>query len=412
MTNGRKRGAVIGAVLFLAAALGPGISLGSYAALILLSHLTGGAVEPGGWTTAMIAAGALTGAVSAGAIGITAGSLTGAAAASGAGRLRSSLRSWDEDRVRRRKPVTVLPQGGMAADIEADVRSRITFLDGLRGSLRSIVVVGSAAHGWLDERSDRDVVLICRKEDLAAVQNALFEQELSDGMLRRECRMEYTLLQQSDACRLFRQASPFAYALRYGAVLHDDGFLRGLLAGSSSPAPGRKYCFSALYENILVPYYGSFRAAERDARAKGCTADCCGGRPDCPGLLPADMPATVIMRMLYVTLPVRGYIPLSKRDVILFVRRVYGTESTEIAERAASLSRNGGEPYRYDDHVRFRRLAGSLFREILSIVGSTGAVRGLLADAASIVQGRYGQVKDPALRACVRVGAGTGRGRT
>lgn len=403
VTDGRKRGAVIGVILFLMAGLGPGIWLGSYAALMLLAHLTGGTAVPGGLTNAAIAAGVLTGAVCAGAISITGGSLAGAALASGAALLRRSLRAWDEDRARRRKCVTVLPRAGLAADTESEIRARSSFLDGFRGSLHSVVVVGSAAHGALDAGSDYDLVLICRKTGFTAVQNAVFEQEISDALRCWGRMMEYTLLLPVDARRLFRQASPFAYALRHGAVLYDDGFLCGLTAGRYDPSPGRKFCLTALYENIVIAYYGSFCAAEKDARTKGCSSACCRERPICPGLSPAELPAKVIMRMLYVTLPARGAMPLNKGDVVAFARRIYGEESAKVVVRAVALGRSGGESYRYSDHVRFKRLAGALFREILDIVGNTSSVRGLLADAASIVQGRYGQVKDRTLRACVRM---------
>ncbi|RME64222.1 MAG: hypothetical protein D6778_08340 [Nitrospirae bacterium] len=43
---GRKLGAVVGGIIFLAFGIVPGFYFGSYATVILLSHLTGGPIEP------------------------------------------------------------------------------------------------------------------------------------------------------------------------------------------------------------------------------------------------------------------------------------------------------------------------------------------------------------------------------
>ena len=219
--------------------------------------------------------------------------------------------------------------------------------------------------------------------------------------------MEYTLLRPAETRRLFLEASPFAYALRYGAVLQDDGFLTGLAAGSYPQAPGRTYLLRALYETILVPYYGSFRALQQSARKNRCSLVCCESRTDCPGLTPADTAARVILRMLYATLPARGYMPLTKRDVVVLTRRVYGDESAAAVQKAVELCRLAMPSVRYVDLVRFKRFAGARFREILATIGSTPALQSLLADGARMVQGRYGQVRDRNLRRCVAVDAST-----
>ncbi len=44
---GRKIGALAGAIVFLAFGIVPGFYFGSYATLVLLSHLAGGPLEPG-----------------------------------------------------------------------------------------------------------------------------------------------------------------------------------------------------------------------------------------------------------------------------------------------------------------------------------------------------------------------------
>jgi predicted nucleotidyltransferase len=408
LTAGRKRGAVIGALLFVVAGLGPGMWLGSMTAVLLLSHLTGSAAEPGGSAAAIVAAGAAVGAVTAFVICITAGMFAGAALAPAGGLFSDALRAFRQGRGQRAGSMTVLAHPAMTERTEAEVRAQLSAVEGLRNSLHSIVVVGSAAHGTRGPGSDIDVVLICTDRGYEAVQSALCEREIADALAGRDRTAEFTVLGPADARRLFKLASPFAFALRYGRVLEDDGFLRSLTAASSPAAPGKRYGLTALYEQIVVPYYGSFRELQASARSRGCSSNCCRSRADCPGLASTDMPAKVILRMLYVTLPSRGYMPLTKGDVITFTGRAYGAENAAIVEQAVSRSRTGTSAFSYAEYEAIKRLAGMLFREILGIVGSTAAVRRVLADGARIMQGDFGQVKDRKLRACVlaRTGAG------
>jgi predicted nucleotidyltransferase len=279
----------------------------------------------------------------------------------------------------------------------------LSFLQECRDSYHSIVVVGSAAHGAHDSGSDVDVVVICKKEGFETVQNAVCEKELNDAFgSRRDPATEYTLLNAPETQGLFRTASPFAYALRHGALLEDDGYLRNLAEGRHPRAPGRKYVLTALYESIIVPYYGSFRALEKNALMNRCTRECCADRAWCGGLPHGGTPARVIMRMLYVTLPLKGCMPLTKGDVVFFAAQVYGEESGEIARTAADMARNDAAPVSFIDYQRFKRFAGTLFREILGVAGSGRAVRTMLRDGASMVQGKSWQVKDGNLRKCVQ----------
>lgn len=402
LRTGGRRGAVLGTLFFLALGLAPAISLGSYGALIFLAHLTGHPAETGVPAKIAVAAGAAVGAVSAAAMSLLAGSVAGRAVASVLSSIKEALKTLREERDRDRTGLAFLPRRPMAARTEADIRSRLAFLSGCRDAIHSIVVVGSAAHDDLAQGSDYDVVLICGEKGIALVQDAVFEQSVADRLCGQGRTVEYTLQRPSDVRQLFRMASPFGFAIRRGAVLFDDGCLRGLAAEPHRAAPGRKFFYTALSERILVPYYGSFRALAKSARKLGCSIACCSGRPDCPGLSPADMPATVILRMLYVTLPGRGCMPLSKEDVVVFTRRLYGPETAEIVAHAVRQARDGSAGFRYADLQRYQRLAGRLFREILGMINRPAAVRGLLADGARLVQGQYRLVRDRKLRSCVR----------
>ena len=386
--NGSRRVAVLGASVLLAVGMVPGITLGSMAAIALLAHLTGRPVESGWMARTAVISGGLVGAVTAAAIALAGAAIAGKVVDS----FLALLPGASSER---------LPQRRMAADTAADIRARSTFLAGLRSSFHSLVVVGSAAHGVLEEGSDYDVVLISKEQHVEILEDAVAGQVLAGPNPPGGRVMEYTVLRPDEARSLFLQASPFAHALRHGVVLQDDGFLADLSAGPHPALPGPRYFRRALYENILIPYYGSFRALQQNARKNSCTPECCGARTDCPGLMPAETAARVILRMLYVTLPARGCLPLTKQDVIDHTRRIYGDENAAIVERAAKLCRRATDPLRYTDLVRFKRFAGERFREILAIIGSTPGLRSLLADGASMVQGKYGQIRDRNLRHCV-----------
>jgi hypothetical protein len=77
MRIGRKIGAVIGAIVFLAFGVVPGFYFGSYGTLVLLSHLTGGPVAPGIIVRMLVVVGILLGLFCIGAVSIVLGSVFG-----------------------------------------------------------------------------------------------------------------------------------------------------------------------------------------------------------------------------------------------------------------------------------------------------------------------------------------------
>lgn len=400
---GRRRGAVLGALVFPAAAMVPGFSLGCFAVLMLSARLAGHALVPGWIGTSLVAVGGLVGAVSAASICILAGWFGGGVIASVAGSFGQVFHDRREEQERTRRGMAVLPHARMAESARVGVRSRLSFLEPCRGAIHSIAIVGSAAHASNEDGSDVDIVIISKEDGLEAVLGAVAEQEMENALSRPgERGLEFTVLSPSQTEKLFKLASPFAYALCRGIVLEDDGCLAGL-AARPPRAPGRKYALTTLYQSIMVPYYGSFRALQKNAKKKGCTAGCCADRgAECGGIGSTDMPATVIMRMLYVTLPLRSRMPLAKEDVIAFTEKVYGTGSAEAVRKAVSLTRNSARRITYAEYQQFKRLAGMLYREILGAVGIDRSVSSMLRDGASMMQGNYGALKDRDLRRCVQ----------
>ncbi|MHB8845127.1 MAG: nucleotidyltransferase domain-containing protein [Nitrospirota bacterium] len=400
---GRKRGAVLGVLVFLALGLVSGFSLGSYAVLILSAHMTGQPLAPGWLSGSLAAAGGMVGVVTAATISITAGWFGGGVFAAVAVILGQFLHDRREERERAGRGMRMLPHGRMAERAQAELRARLSFLQNCRHMIHSIIVVGSAAHQSDASGSDVDIAILCRKDGLETVQSAVAGQELDEALAPRSGRaLEITVIGPRETEELFELASPFSFALGRGVVLADDGHL-GSLLGRAPRAPGRKYALTALFRNIMVLYYGSFRSLHRSAKANNCSSACCGERRSgCTGIAATDVPATVLMRMLYVTLPLRGCMPLTKQDVVAFTRMEYGDESAEAAQRAVALSRSGEERIYYSDYTMFKRLAGMLYREILAAAGTGRAVSRMLQDGACMAQARYGQLKDHDLRRCVQ----------
>lgn len=79
MRMGRKIGAVIGAIVFLAFGIPSGFFYGSYGTLVVISHLFGGPVEAGVLVRMMVVVGTLLGLFCTAAVSIVLGAVFGTA---------------------------------------------------------------------------------------------------------------------------------------------------------------------------------------------------------------------------------------------------------------------------------------------------------------------------------------------
>ncbi|NOY39574.1 MAG: hypothetical protein GXO95_04960 [Nitrospirae bacterium] len=77
LETGRKIGAVAGAILYVVFGIVPGFYFGSYAAVVLLSHLTGGPLDPGIFVRMLVVAGILLGLFCTAAVSIVVGAVAG-----------------------------------------------------------------------------------------------------------------------------------------------------------------------------------------------------------------------------------------------------------------------------------------------------------------------------------------------
>jgi len=316
--------------------------------------------------------------------------------------LKVSHGTDEEPRDGAREKNVILPHRRLTEKSDAEIRSRLFFLEPYKGSIHTIALVGSAAYDAQDQGSDIDIVIISKEHAYTALQHVVFDREVAEAVDRRhEPKIEYTLLNPSQTEHLFRRASPFAYSIRYGVIFEDDGYAETLCNTKHPLMFDRKELLTTLYEDILVQYYGSISSLEKKIKKRHCSDSCCMQREACRGLSHANMLAKVLMRMLYIILPSKGYIPLTKTGTIEFTRRVYGEAGVKTVIKAISILRNDVQSINYIDYKLFKFFAAERFREILTIVGPTRKLDDLLKDAVRMIRGEYWEIRDKRMRACM-----------
>jgi predicted nucleotidyltransferase len=399
LTVGRNIGAITGLIVFLLFGMVPAFHFGSYGTLIIISDLAGGPVAPGVLVRIALVVGVALAFSCSSALSIVAGSVIGTALAYVVdiiGALFSVEKGYEEEELVIDHP----------ADISERTRSQIlsglSFLAPRYHEIHSMVLIGSAAYGLQTEGSDTDIVIICKDRKFDSFREFLFEKEL-EGYGRSDTggEFEFTVLDTENTEKYFRIASPFAYALRNGVVMRDDGYFKKLTREKYSMVPGRDYFMSAFYENISVQYYGAINRLEKEIKRNQCSDECCKNRKDCKGLPKGDVLAKTLMRMLYITLPARGLMPLSKKDVVDYSSNVYGKGELEPLNKAIEIMRKDNTPIYYSDYKRLKSFSARLFREVLSVIGIKSDVLRILKNAARLIRGDYAGIDDEALKKCV-----------
>jgi len=264
------------------------------------------------------------------------------------------------------------------------------------------VVVGSTAYSTQTENSDVDIVIITTPGGHEKICNIVFEKEIEAALSSAESRsFEYTVLSSEQLQKLFQIASPFAYSIRYGAIIQDDGYLLLLRNRRFPVLPTKEYYASSLYEYIATPYYGTLKKLQQNIKEKGCTESCSRKSSGCEGLQPVYVFANLIMRMFYVTLPSRGMIPLTKADVVSYAKTAYGSQGEKVAEQVIQLMRSRRPTLCFVESRILKKFAVNLFREILGIIGFETDVRNIIKDAVRVARGDYQLISNRSLRNCV-----------
>ncbi len=295
------------------------------------------------------------------------------------------------------------PSGNLFPDIvRKTILRELSFFKSYHHLIHSLVLVGSTAYGAQTVNSDIDIVVITTARGHEKVCELLFEKEIEESLSSTEAsKFEYTVLSCSQTEKLFQIASPFAYSICHGVVFQDDGYLTSLCKKRLPRLPEKEYYTTCLYENIATPYFGMLKKLQSETRKRGCSLSCRRKDKGCGGLQPAHMFAKLILKMLYVTLPSRGMMPLTKGDVVAYAKKAYGRQGEKAAQQVVSLMRDKRSSFCFDEFRLLKKFAVQLFKEILSIVGFSVELREILVDAARIARGDHHLIHNPATKNCV-----------
>lgn len=279
---------------------------------------------------------------------------------------------------------------------------KLSFLDPYQHFIHSLVLVGSTVYNVHSADSDIDIVVITTPKGHEPVCNFLFERELDESLNGEHgSNIEYTVLAPDHAEKVFQLASPFAFSIRHGAVIRDDGFLHRLRTKKFPVLPGDEYYTDCLYEKIASPYFGLLKKIQAESKENKCSAACSRREKGCRGLLSAQLFAKLVVQMLYVTLPSKGMIPLTKDDVIAYARMAYGSQGESLARESVRLMRDKRSTFCFSEFTLLKKFAVLLFKEILNTAGLNSKVRSILFDAARMTRKEFDSINNPSLKNCV-----------
>ena len=235
------------------------------------------------------------------------------------------------------------------------------YLDGVH----SVVLIGSWAHGEQEEGSDVDVVVICKQEAYKRVSQAIWNLRMST--IDEQPHFAYDVCDQKRIREPFTLGSPYANAIRHGLVLIDDGFFRLLVHNPEYPlSPGMAYYAHAFREFILPRFLDFVIRLDRQIREDHGPGGICA-EGECLSHTEGDILAMLISRMLYITLPSRGYLPLSKKQLVDYSLKVYGAGIRAPLTKAVEIVRED-RAIDYDEYRVLRPVARKLLREVVSLL--------------------------------------------
>ncbi len=286
--------------------------------------------------------------------------------------------------------------GFISSERKEEILGKIDFLFPYRPHISAIVLVGSAVYNLQEKGSDTDIVIIARDEGYDLIQEVVFhhQTEQSDN----DSKIEYTILSHENAEREFRHGSPFASSIRFGLPLYSDGVLEKMKADFHSLVPTRSYILRSLFDGIITQYYSSLRTLNEKFRTHHTE---CTIHGVCEGHGPSDRLTKVILHMLYITLPLRGYLPLTKTDVACFAGKVYGKEVEDVVTMVIAKLRGDISTVTVEEYAALKALSTRLIVELLRHVGFTREIRQLIRDVRYMIRGEYSRIKSNLYRNCV-----------
>jgi predicted nucleotidyltransferase len=245
------------------------------------------------------------------------------------------------------------------------------FLDPYRRWIHSLILFGSYALGQAETGSDIDLLVVLKQSGVAReIKRKLFHFhfERSDPEKKEEIEIQIVSFDEKEIHHLFRLSTPLTHAVRKGLVIWDDGFFNSLLARRYPRWPTREAAEEAFVHWIIGHYYLGAVDLRREIRRDHGPDGLCNKEGGCVGHLKGDILARVISRMLYVTLPEKGMLPLTKHELRAMAKEAYGEDS----EKPISLALEVLREDRAIDDKEFRVMfpfARRLFRECIRICG-------------------------------------------
>ena len=252
------------------------------------------------------------------------------------------------------------------------IRETKALLDPYRTWIHSLILFGSYAQGHARRFSDVDFLVLLKKgERTRRVSSILFDIERArpdNSDTGDLVAFQFVPFDERQIERLFELSTPLVHAARHGVIIWDDGWFRTLLSRSYPKWPTREAALEAFTKWIVWQYYRSAVDIKREIRKDHGPDGICTERGKCMGHSSGDILARVISRMLYVTLPERGFLPISKREAIAMAFEAYGRQARRpVALAMAVLRRDRAISYR--EFMVMFPFARGLFRECIRICG-------------------------------------------
>jgi len=256
------------------------------------------------------------------------------------------------------------------------IREIKAFLDSYRESIHSLILFGSYALGNATRHSDIDfLVLLKPREERRRVQRILFDFKMSlgnDDQSEALVEIQIVDFDEQGIEQVFELSTPLAHAARHGVLIQDDGWFKRLLLRPYPRWPTKEAAVVAFTHWIVWMYYRSAIDLKREMSADHGPKGVCTRNGKCMGHFSGDILARVISRMLYVTLPERGFLPRCKSEAVKMALNAYGPSARRAVDLAIHVLRDD-RAISFQEFQVMMPFARGLFRECLRICGPKDA---------------------------------------
>lgn len=270
----------------------------------------------------------------------------------------------------------VLDNAGLGPDSAVGlraIREAKARLDSYRRWIHSLVLFGSYASGQARKDSDADfLVILKRGEQAQKLRAMLFDFALNPNGLSGSTspiEIQMVVLDEKQIERMFELSTPLAHAFRHGVIIWEDGWFKTLLSRSYPTWPTREAVIESFSNSIVGMYYRCAVDLKREILRDHGPGGICKRGGGCVGHFSGDILARVISRMLYVTLPERRLLPLSKHELVTMSLGAFGESAKEPVALAMDVLRQD-RAIDYSEFQVMMPFARRLFRECIRICGT------------------------------------------